>query len=40
MANTRFHYEECGIEYPNIPVKESITFTAVIASSTTILKLE
>jgi hypothetical protein len=40
MANIRFHYEECGIEHPNIPVQESVTFTAVMASSTTTLKSE
>jgi hypothetical protein len=39
MAKTRLCYEECGKEYPNIPVQECITLTAVMASSTTSLKL-
>jgi len=40
MAKTRLPREECGKEYPNIPIQECITLTAVLASSTTGLKLE
>jgi hypothetical protein len=40
MAKTRLCCEERGKEYPSIPVHECITLTAVMAYSTTSLKLE
>jgi hypothetical protein len=40
MAKTRLHCGKCGTEYPNIPIQESITLTAVMAFNTTSLKLE
>lgn len=40
MAKTRLRCEEGVKEYPNIPIQECITQTAVMASSTTSLKLE